>query len=170
LPFFLLLCSATAAAADEDSEYAASRYVPPLKQTLEQFAQNSLSMEDYPSVMPMPEQTLSTPKAQITSARAQSARSSRRTGGSAQSARKSGASSRWSKSSGPEGKRSAGPTNFQGGRCMVFMIGGLCYPELRVAREVMEAESREIIMGSTAFLSPNEYLEDLEKLGTQRDD
>jgi hypothetical protein len=33
-----------------------------------------------------------------------------------------------------------------------------------VAREIMEQEGREIIMGSTAFLSAKEFIEDLGNL------
>lgn len=46
-------------------------------------------------------------------------------------------------------------------------MGGACYPELRVAREVMESESREIIVGSTAFVTAHDFLADLQKLAEQ---
>lgn len=93
-----------------------------------------------------------------------SARSSRRGEGS--SARKSaGATSRWSKSSSiKEVNRSTGPTNFVGGRCIVFMVGGMAYSELRVAREVMSKESREIVTGSTVFVNADGFMEDLAHL------
>lgn len=128
-------------------------------------------MEDYPSVTPMP-----TPSASQAgrSNSSNNARSSRKASGAAASARKTvGASSKWaanSASSGGSGggKRSGGPVNFTGARNMVFMIGGMCYPEMRVAREVMESESREIILGSTAFLSANDFIEDLGKLADQK--
>lgn len=98
------------------------------------------------------------------------ARGSKKASGAAASARKNtGASLRWAGSSRTsEGKRPGGPVNFGGARNMVFMIGGLCYPELRVAREVMENELREIIVGSTAFLTANDFIADLGKLVDQK--
>lgn len=58
----------------------------------------------------------------------------------------------------------SGAANFTGGRNLVFMVGGLSYSELRVARDIMERESREIIAGSTKFVNPSEFLEDLHTL------
>jgi hypothetical protein len=144
------------------------RYVPALKSILEALSNDELSLEDYPSVTPMP-----TPSASQ-AGRSNTARGSRKASGAAASARKNtGASSKWSANSnagGPSGsgKRSGGPVNFLGARNMVFVIGGMCYPEMRVAREVMENEAREIILGSSAFLSANEFLDDLGKLAVQK--
>lgn len=156
-------------ASDVESEYAASRYVPALKATLEDLARNCLSLEEFPSVMPMPDQGQSGSNSSRSARNsAASARSSRR--GEAGSVRKSaGATSRWSKSTGTEGKRSAGPVNLSGGRCMVFMVGGLSFSELKVARDVMSNESREVIIGSTAFLAPRDFLEDLTILGLEEE-
>lgn len=151
---------------DDEGEYASSRYVPMLKGILEDLADGTLSMDDYPSVMPMPEQGPSA--AAITSGkRGGTARSSAR--GSAASARKSGgASSRWSKSSSGEASRGGtGPTNFSGGRSMVFVVGGASFSELRVARQVSQATCREIVLGSTAFLSPKDFVSELELLGEE---
>jgi syntaxin-binding protein 1 len=130
-------------------------------------ATNELSMDDYPSVLPMPDQAPS----QGGSAGARrggsgaggSARSSR--AGQAASARKAGGpTSRWGKSSGKSSATSSGPKNFSGGRAIVFMMGGLSYSEMRAARQVMTKESREVVIGSTAFVSPKEFLEDLATL------
>lgn len=149
-------------APEEDSEYAATRYIPALKSILVALTTNQLSMTEYPSVTPMPTPS-AVPAAGRTSVRASKS-------GAAASARKSaGASSKWSGNSGGggAGNRSSGPVNYTGPRNLVFVIGGLCYPEMRAAREVMEIESREVIMGSTAFLSANEFVEDLTKLASQ---
>lgn len=157
------------AASDDEAEYAASRFVPAFRTILEDLARNCLSMEDYPSVLPMPEMAASPTSASrvATSARS-SARSSRR--GEAGSARKgAGASSRWAKSSLTEGKRTNGPTNLSGGRCMVFMMGGLSFPELKSAREVMKKELRDVVVGSTAFVSAEDFMKDLELLGREDD-
>jgi hypothetical protein len=45
------------------------------------------------------------------------------------------------------------------------MIGGLSYNELRAVEEVSRKESREIVIGSTHFLTPTEFMEDLAELG-----
>lgn len=97
---------------------------------------------------------------------ARSARSSRR-GEAASARRTTGASSRWAKSSGVENKRGTGPVSFSGGRSIVFFLGGMSYQELKVTRDVMMNESREIVVGSTTFLSPSEFVSDLIKLGQE---
>lgn len=98
-----------------------------------------------------------------------STRSGRR--GEATSARKtSGASNKWAKSgSNKDGSGGSGPVRYVGGRHIVFMIGNLSYTELRVAEEVSRKESREIIIGSTAFVTPSEFMEDLTLLGQDED-
>jgi syntaxin-binding protein 1 len=47
---------------------------------------------------------------------------------------------------------------------MIFVVGGISYLELRVARDVMESESREIIVGSTKFVNAEEFIDDLTTL------
>ena len=56
-------------------------------------------------------------------------------------------------------KRSAtsGPTT----RMIVFVAGGACYSELRAAQEIMEKGGQEIILGSTHFINPTEFVDDL---------
>jgi syntaxin-binding protein 1 len=130
---------------DEESEYASSRYVPSLK-----------GLEEYPSVIPMPASMTS-------SAGAGSAR--RRSKAQEGSARKKkGATDKWSRTGNSSSESSSAATSFQGGRNMVFMVGGISYLELRVARDVMENESREIVVGSTKFVGPSEFIDDLTTL------
>ena len=159
-------------AADEDSQFAATRYVPILKSTLMDLSNNELSFDTYPSLLPMPA-SASTPvnrsSATGSGARNSAVSSVRKSAtGAASSARKSGgASSKWaanSSSLSASSTSAGGPIAFTGARHLVFMVGGLCYAEMRVAREVMEQTSREIILGSTSFLSANDFLDDLAKL------
>lgn len=155
----------SAAQSDDESEYAASRFVPALKTALTEMAQESLSFDDYPSVLPMPENTGRT-------GAGKSARGSSSRRGEATSARKTtGASSKWAKSSRDKGSdgTGGGPVRYVGGRHIIFMMGGLSYNELRAAEEVSRKESREIIIGSTAFLTPTEFMEDLALLGKDDD-
>jgi hypothetical protein len=170
-----LLHNKSRLAPDEDSQYAATRYVPLLKSTLQALSNDELSLETYPSLLPMPvSATTQAGRSSTTGVRNSTVSSARKsTSGAASSVRKSvGASSKWnanssslsSSSTSGGNSRSGGPTVFTGARNLVFMVGGICYAEMRVAREVMEQSSREIIIGSTSFLSANEFLEDLTKL------
>lgn len=151
------------AGADDDSEYASSRYMPLLKPILGALCNDELSLDEYPSLLPMPSSSSS--RAGRATA---SVRSSRKPSGAAASARKSGgASSKWATSSRESKRSGGGPVNLSGPRNIVFMVGGTCYTELCAARDVMESESREIILGSTAFLSPSDFMKDLVKLSNQ---
>ena len=80
--------------------------------------------------------------------------------------------SSWSKSSAGSSANGSGTasalgtgTRFSGSRLIVFTVGGMAYSELRVAREVSKKQCREIVTGSTGFLSPSDFLEDLAQLG-----
>ena len=145
-------------AEEEESEYAGCRYTPPLKSILNQLVTNQLSQQDYPSVIPMPMSAGST----SVSSSARRRGGGKGTDGSLR--KKGGATDKWSKM-GNSGKSSSGTSAYTGGRNMVFMVGGLTYPELRVTREVMEKESKEIIVGSTKFLTPSDFLDELKVLG-----
>jgi syntaxin-binding protein 1 len=139
-----------------------------MKTVLEELATNQLSMDDYPSVLPMPDMAPSQSAAggRRGAGGAGGAGGSARGGraGQAASARKAGGpTSRWGKSS-TRPAASSGPKSFNGGRAIVFMMGGLSYSEMRVARQVMAKESREVVIGSTAFVSPKEFVEDLAAL------
>jgi syntaxin-binding protein 1 len=133
---------------------------------MEELVHNELSMDDYPSVLPMPDMpstqggsAASGKRGSGGSGAGASARGSR--AGQAASARKAGGpTSRWGKSS-TRPSASSGPKSFSGGRAIVFMMGGLSYSEMRAARQVMEKESREVVIGSTAFVSPKEFVDDL---------
>lgn len=147
---------------DDDEEFESSRYMPAMKPILEALCHGELSIEEFPSVMPMPASSVN--KVGRTSA---NVRGSRNASGAAASARKSaGASSKWA-SNARETKRSTGPINFSGPRTIAFMVGGISYSEMCAARDVMESESSEIIVGSTAFISPKDFMNDLSKLAEQ---
>lgn len=47
---------------------------------------------------------------------------------------------------------------------MVFMVGGMAFSEVSAARELMFKESREIVVGSTTFSSPTDFIKDLRTL------
>jgi syntaxin-binding protein 1 len=137
---------------EEDAKYEGMRYTAPLKSILSDLVTNQLSQEDYPSVIPMPMSAGSTSVSGSARRRGKGTESSLR--------KKGGATDKWSKM-GNSVTSSTGGSMYTGGRNMVFMVGGLSFPELRVARSVMERESREIIIGSTKFLSPADFLNEL---------
>ena len=163
---------ASSGGTDDEAEYAASRYVPQIKIILEELTANELSLADYPSVLPMPDMA---PSTSVTSSK--SSRSSRGKSkdsavgasvrGSVASVRKKagGASSKWAKSSLEERSDNEAPTKFSGGRCIVFMLGGLSYAELRHVREVSKKMGREIVVGGTTFINPEDFIDDLNVLG-----
>jgi len=139
---------------DEENEYANSRYVPPLKGILKDLVSNQLSTQEYPSVIPMP------PISGSSSLSASSARRRGKGGIEASSRKRGGATDKWGKKQ----ANGSGSNHYDGGRNIVFMVGGLSFSELRVARSVMEKESREIITGATKFISPGEFIDDLQTL------
>lgn len=129
-----------AVAHDNDSEYASSRYVCNLKLVMEELANDQLSIETYPSVLPMPVGG----------------------GGTAASVRKKTGSARTGQS---RWKKTDKAASFTGARQIVFMLGGLCYSELRAVNEIMTKCEKEIVVGSTSFISPGEFVRDVISLG-----
>ena len=144
---------------DEESEYASSRYSPPIKAILSDLATNQLSTDEYPSLIPMP-LSANTQSSVTASARR---RAGKGTEGSLRKS-KGGATDKWNKMGSSATKQTSNATYYTGGRNIVFMVGGLSYSELRVGRDIMERESKEIIMGSSKFVNPKEFLEDLHTL------
>lgn len=99
------------------------------------------------------------PSATAASGSKGSARSARDKGG----ARKNkGSAGKW----GQKGDNKSGnqAITFTGSRNLVFMVGGLAFSELKIARQIMEKESREIMIGSTAFMNPEDFMTALESL------
>ena len=125
---------------DEDNEYTSMRYAPPLRKLLKDLVSNQLSLDEYPSVIPMPPMASSSVTGIASSARRRNTKG------------------------GKKRTKGNGSTHYEGGRNIVFMVGGLSFGELRVIRDVMERESREIIAGATKFISPGEFIDDLKTL------
>jgi Sec1 family len=106
------------------------------------------------------------PEASASSGTAASARQKKKQSGGVQgSARKGkGDQKRWNNAHGTAtaGKKPA--ASFTGGRSIIFTVGGMAYSEMRVARDIMAQEGREIIFGTTAFITAKDFVEDLSKL------
>jgi hypothetical protein len=131
------------------------RYVPPLRKILKDLVSNQLSLEEYPSVIPMPPMSTSS-----TSGIASSARRRGNSGRETSTRKKGGATDKWGKKQ----SKGSGTSHYDGGRNIIFMNGGLSFAEMRVVRDVMERESREIIAGATKFISPDDFIDDLKTL------
>jgi syntaxin-binding protein 1 len=48
-----------------------------------------------------------------------------------------------------------------GSRIIVFVLGGLTHSELRSAYELTQAAQREVIIGSSAMLTPKSFIDAL---------
>jgi len=129
-----------------ESEYASSRFACELKSILNEMKENKLSLDDFPSVLPMPVQNV---EASGFSSMAKSVRVQSET-------------SRFSRrgQSGTTDVSSGGPKLF-GARQIVFMAGGACYSELRSARDVMEAGGPETMIGCTHYVNPKDFVNHL---------
>lgn len=127
---------------EDESQYTSSRYTPSIKYILDELVANTLSLDEYPSVVPMPE----------------SATIAKKTAKTAKTARTRKGASKWGKQ---DASKKTDAIAFTGSRKLVFMLGALSYSELKVARQIMEKESREIIIGSTDFMNPGKFLKAL---------
>lgn len=135
---------------ESESEYSSSRYVCLLKATMTGAAEGTLSVEDFPSVMPLPDAEMLNSSAQTSSA--------------SKSVRKSDMKpSKWNNNRGNK-KAATKKTGHTGGRQIFFVTGGMCYSELRMAREVTASSGTEIVVGTTRFINPTDFLKDLESL------
>jgi syntaxin-binding protein 1 len=123
-------------AATPEGEYADTRHVCLLKSHLEQLCEGNLALDKFPAMGPS---VATGPKSE------------------AKSVRKFAATSKF-------GKKDNVP--FSGGRVLVFIAGGAAYAELRTAYEIMQAQKKEIVIGSTHLTSPENYLIDVASLHT----
>jgi hypothetical protein len=115
-------------------------------------------VDDFPSVLPLPDAESMLAPSSTTKAK---------------SVRKATSAAVWPKKS-RNGGGGVGGSGFTGarkkksthaGRQIVFMAGGMCYSELRSAREVMNSTGAEIMIGSTRYISPKDFTVDLHSLG-----
>lgn len=125
-------------AATAEGEYADTRHVCLLKSHLEGLMSNNLPLDKFPAMGPAP---------------ANASKSE------AKSVRKFGAASKFGKKDNVQ---------LSGVRYLVFVAGGVAYPELRVAYETMQKESREVIIGGSHIINPDTYLVDVGALNTSR--
>jgi syntaxin-binding protein 1 len=117
-------------AATPEGEYTDTRHVPQLRVLVEQLIQGELPTDKFPSHgPPMPSKDAKPV---------------------AKSVRKFGANSRWT--------NNKSDVQYDGGRFMVFVAGGMSYAETRAGYELMSQHKKEVIMGSTSLMSPGQYM------------
>lgn len=122
-----------------EGEYAETRHVATLKVVVESLLNGDLSTDRFPAMGP------AAPRGDKAHAK-----SVRRAGNNP---------NRWA--NGKEGGvGGAGnlQTTFEGGRCLVFVAGGLSYAEMKVGWDISMAQKKEVILGSTHLLSPPHFL------------
>eukprot|EP00605_Chrysophyceae_sp_TOSAG23-4_P001159 GSChrysophyteH1.ASY1.ANO1.1266.1 assembled CDS len=112
-----------------EGEYVDTRHVGVLKGCLEQLINGDLPVDKYPAMGP-------------------SISSSSEAKANAKSMRRYGSNNRW-------GKRE---TNVTGSRVICFVVGGIAYSEMRAGYELQAQHSKEVVVGSTHFVSPDEYM------------
>ncbi|KAF0683150.1 Aste57867_24838 [Aphanomyces stellatus] len=124
------------------SEYATSRYEPKLKGWMDKIIKKTLDPVEFPYVISPPPGSTSptTSKKEPISLR--------------------------KKVAAKFGKAGDSPTNgnkeaFVGEKLIVFIAGGASYSELRSVYELREQEKRDIILGTTSFLRPKAFLDNL---------
>jgi len=127
---------------NDESEYASSRFACELKGILKDMEEKKLSIEEFPSILPLPEENSSATGMAVNRL--------------SSSVRESG--SRFSRRSATE------KVKVSGSRQIVFIAGGACYSELRCARNSMESGGVETILGSTNFLNPKQFVDGLASL------
>jgi len=119
-----------------EASYDVSRYVPPLKRSVEDLCAGcGLSVADFPFVAP--------PEGIVAAAREAAA-----------------AVAKKSKEKGAGSVEVAAT----GKRLIVVVLGGMSYSEVRAMHEVARATGREIIIGTTAMLTPQAYLLGLKQM------
>jgi syntaxin-binding protein 1 len=129
-----------------DSEYTSSRYVCEFKSILQQLAEKTLSPDIYPGTVPLPDEGTSVGVAQ--SVRMTTVSSSvRKTPSTLNRSRINDAK-----------KLNDKP------RIIAFVLGGACFSELRSAQEIMDKFGSEVIIGSTNFITPEDFVNELASL------
>ncbi|BGP12280.1 hypothetical protein JCM10213_000024 [Rhodosporidiobolus nylandii] len=129
---------------EEDDAYDISRYQPAMKYMLEEHFAGSLDQSTFPYVRDAP------------TAGGSSLRSSAPlapTSGSLRSARP-----QWT------AQRSKRVVNEPKQRVMVFMAGGATYSEVRTVYKVSEASNKDVFLGTTHLITPQQFASDLANL------
>lgn len=137
-----------------DVDYELSRYVPVLKDILGQLVEDHLPAAEFPYVRDDPN---------ITGLKSTSATSA----APVKQSLKGNASKqpKWAAEKGK--KKEDNKIQFNGPRIVIFILGGMTLSEMRCAYEITNQFQRQVLIGSTHIITPNKFLEDMEKLAPQ---
>lgn len=128
-------------AATAEGEYADTRHVGQLKGLLEQLINGDLPTDKYGSMGP------TALKEGENKSVAKSVR------------RNVGAAAKF-------GRKDQG--GFTGSRYIIFIAGGISYSELRVSHDISISTNKEIIVGGTHIINPNQFIQDVTELNNQK--
>lgn len=119
-----------------EGEYTDTRYAGPLKSILEQLLGSELPVDKFPSVGPHPPNAGDGKSV-------------------AKSVRKIG--TRW---------KPKAASQYNGGRSIIFVTGGLSFTELKVMYESMSHNNKEVVAGGTHIIAPTQYMENVASLSS----
>lgn len=123
-------------AATPEGEYTDTRHIPQLRVLVEQLIQGDLPVDKFPSHGP--------------------AMPSKDAKSTARSVRTFGANSRWG--------NTKQDVQYDGGRYLVFVAGGISYAETRTGYELIGQHKKEVILGSTCLMGPEQYMDSVSLL------
>lgn len=143
----------------KENELNLMRYLPAMHSTIEQLVTGQLKEELFPYTSPPPPGSGPAAAAAASSSSARKGVSARKKAGGADW--KNGGDSAASSSS-----AAAAPSLDEDvrPRFIVFVLGGMTFSEMRSCYEIAEKHNVNLLMGSTATLTPTEYIEDLSAL------
>lgn len=119
----------------EDADFDISRYFPPLMKNLQDFCAGTQNLQYFKSI---PHSYFSVPiKKSTTSIR--------------------GSKPIWQ-------ARKEAPPSFIGEKTIVYILGGVTHAEIKAVYDISKKYKRDIIIGSTAIITPNTFIEELGKL------
>ena len=122
----------------EPTDLLFDRYKSKLRYILKQLVSDTLSIEDYPSVVPMPPKQNSSSSHGAVSLRQRS--NNQRTTGTVNS------------------------ESFKGARAIVFVAGGITFHEIRCGYQEMAEQKKEVIVGGTSFLTCKNLIEEVKNI------
>lgn len=141
--FSLSLSSSGGAKPEDGQEFTLMRYTCQTKSTVERLLNCELSVDEYPSVVPLPEGL------------AINAAATGAEKGTKAPVRKPPAGG---------GGRPGAVTSYSGARTIVAFMSGVSYSEQRAMYELMLQYGREIVVGGTSVVGPKEYLDHIKAL------
>eukprot|EP01122_Echinamoeba_exundans_P006670 TRINITY_DN1925_c0_g1_i1.p1 TRINITY_DN1925_c0_g1~~TRINITY_DN1925_c0_g1_i1.p1 ORF type:complete len:584 (+),score=80.04 TRINITY_DN1925_c0_g1_i1:81-1832(+) len=118
--------------AKAEVSYDLARYVPPLKNLVNDLVEGKLSERDYPRLVLS--STSPTPGARSKAA--------------------------WAKKT-ASGEPASSPKMRKGPRYVVFVVGGVAYNEIRIVYELSSLLKTDIVIGSTHIIDPNQFVRDM---------